>query len=179
MNYLIIIIYICIYITLYIIYNNRYIIEKVEEEDVPDPSNIYYLPLRAVVRHVKTTTKVRPVLDASAKVEGVSLNDCLYSGPNLLSMIFDILLRFRTNKIALISDIRQVFLNIGIHPDHVNYLRFLWFSETGEIVTNRLLRVLFGLTCSPFLLQGTLRHHCEKMVSLDQINLEFIDTFCM
>ena len=158
-------------------YEENNIIEKVQEEDVPDPGNIHYLPHRAVVRHVKTTTKVRPVFDASAKVEGVSLNDCLYSGPNLLSMIFDILLRFRTNKIALISDIRQAFLNIGIHPDHVNYLRFLWFSETGEIVTYRFLRVLFRLTCIPFLLQGTLRHHCEKMVSLDQIDLEFIDTF--
>ena len=32
--------------------------------------------------------------------QNYSLNDCLYSRPNKLSMIFDILLRFRTNMIA-------------------------------------------------------------------------------
>ena len=86
-------------------------IEKVNtDDDKPEPGNVHYLPHRAVVRKDKTTTKVRPVFDASAKLSGASLNHCLYPGPNFLSMIQDILLRFRSNKIALISDINKLFL---------------------------------------------------------------------
>ena len=49
------------------------------------------------------------VFDASCASDGASLNDCLYSGPNLVSKIFDILLRFRVNFIATLADIKQEF----------------------------------------------------------------------
>ena len=42
-------------------------------------------------------------------------------------------------------------------------LRFLWIddpsSEDPNIVLNRFNRVVFGVTSSPFLLNGTVRHH--------------------
>ena len=123
-------------------YETNSIIERVPTSDVPNVGNVHHLPHRAVVRHDRTTTKVRPVFDASAKTTGPALNECLYAGPNLLSLIIDILLRFRTNKIAILSDIKQAFLNIRIHPDHVNYLRFLWFAENDEILVYRFLSVV-------------------------------------
>jgi hypothetical protein len=137
------------------------------------------LPHRAVVREEKESTKVRPVFDASSKSTGPSLNDCLYAGPNLLCKIFDILLRFRTNKIALISDIKQAFLNIGVHADHTDFLRFLWFDQkdSHDIIAYRFLRVVFGVTSSPFLLQGTIRHHCQKMVENGFISADFVEDF--
>ena len=55
----------------------------------------------------KSTSRVRIAYDASAKRDGPSLNDCLETGPNTLPQTIDILLRFRLNKIALISDIKQ------------------------------------------------------------------------
>ena len=110
-------------------YESSKIIERVPTDEASEPGKVHYLPHRAVIRQDKVTTKVRPVFDASAKVSGPSLNDCLYAGPNLLSLIYDILLRFRTHKIALISDIKQAFLNIEVHPNHVDYLRFLWFAN--------------------------------------------------
>ena len=44
-------------------------------------SRIHYLPYHAVVRQDKSTTKLRIVYDASAKADGPSLNECLYTGP--------------------------------------------------------------------------------------------------
>lgn len=161
-------------------YEKEKIIERVPSAEEPKGCGVvHYLPHRPVVREDKSTTKIRAVFDASAATQGVSLNDCLYPGPNLLSKIFDILLRFRLNKIAILADIKQAFLNIGIHKEDQDFLRFLWFENEGpdsEIIVFRFLRVLFGLTCSPFLLNGTIRHHLSQYISTHkEFVLKFIE----
>ena len=91
--------------------------------------NVHYLPHREVVREDKNTTKVRVVYDASAKGPGTSLNDCLHTGPSFNTLIFDILIRFRVYKVAMIADIEKAFLNIAISPEHRDYLRFFWVED--------------------------------------------------
>ena len=82
------------------------------------PGKTRYLLQGAVARHDKETTKVRIVFDGSAKVDQrTSLNQALYSGPSLLCMIFDILLRFLLHKYILLSDIKQAFLNVGVRAE--------------------------------------------------------------
>lgn len=79
-----------------------------------NPKCVHYLPHHAVVRQDKQTTKVRVVYDASAKSAGPSLNKCLHVGPKLNTKIFDILLRFRVHRIAIIADIEKAFLMISV-----------------------------------------------------------------
>ena len=93
-------------------------------------SYVYHLPHRAVVRDERETTKVRLVFDASAKYKRFpSLNELLDPGPCLLPHLFDILFRFRLGKIVLITDIKQVFLQIQIDTEHQDFLRFLWYND--------------------------------------------------
>ena len=63
--------------------------------------------------------------DGSAKTKTPSLNESLHTGHSLLTLIFDILLRFRMNPIALISDIQQAFHNLKIDESHRDVLWFL------------------------------------------------------
>ena len=106
-------------------YEKTGIIEQVPSSElVAEVGKVHYLPHRLVIRANKTTTKIRTVFDASCKVNGPSLDECLYSGPNLITKIFDILIRFRFNIIAVMADIKQAFLNVAISPDHRDYLRF-------------------------------------------------------
>ena len=63
-------------------------------------------------------------------------------------------------------------------------IRFLWyeniFKENSELVTLRFCRVVFGLTCSPFLLNGTFSAHLEKFngyVNLKEFICKFIGDF--
>ena len=153
------------------------IIEQVSE--LEPASKIHYLPHRAVIRENAETTKVRIVYDASCKdrKSGVSLNECLHVGPSLTPLIFDVLLRFRMNPVALVGDIEKAFLNIEIHPQDRDCLRFLWLKDIHakdpEVIVYRFLRVLFGYNASPFLLNCVLRHHIRRY---EQEDPEFVNT---
>ena len=124
-------------------------------------------------REDKETTKIRAVFDASCASDAASLNDCVYSGPNLLSKIFDILPRFRFNFIAILADSKQAFLNVEILKEHRDFRLFLWYENVNlesdaKLIVHRFLRVVFGVTSSPFLLNGTIRHPLSKNLSCDE-----------
>ncbi|XP_018403027.1 PREDICTED: uncharacterized protein LOC108779953 [Cyphomyrmex costatus] len=130
------------------------IIERVPDEEIRQEG--YYLPHRHVIKE-NSTTRIRPGFDASAVgTNGLSLNQCLETGPNLIGLIPNILLGFRRRRIALISNIRRAFLQISVSPEDKNVLRFLWwkkmFPEQIEVYRHR--RVVFGVSSSPFLLGG-------------------------
>ena len=129
---------------------------------------IHYLPHNAVIRHDKDTTKVRVVYDASARYAGgPSLNDCLHTGPKFQQRIFDLLLRFRTHRVALTADIEKAFLMVQVAKRDQDVLWFLWVSnvaeEQPEPMELRFSRVVFGVSSSPFLLNATIRHHLEHV----------------
>jgi len=154
------------YLKVFKSYEEEGIIEKVFDAGVP--GKVHYIPHRPVIRDDKLTSKVRPVFDASAKEKyGKSLNDCLHAGPSLLNNIFDIIIRFRCGKISLMADIRQAFLNIEIHKDHKDYLRFLFVDSENPTVMQmyRFNRACFGVTCMPFLMSGTIIYHMKALKS--------------
>ena len=62
-------------------------------------------------------------------------------------------MRFRFNKVALLTDIKQAFLNIEVSEEHRVFLRFLWLDmncEGEHSVIYKFLRVVFRVTSSPF-----------------------------
>ena len=131
------------------------IVEEVPANDVDTSSPVYYLPHHPVVKAHSSSTKVRPVFDASAKsYNGVSLNDCMCTGPNLLPDLVSLLLRFRRWKVALTADVVKAFLQVAVHPADRDAHRFLWQEKVM-----RFTRVPFGNRASPFLLCATIRHH--------------------
>ena len=80
------------YIEIFVQYEKDDIIERVETPAIPGKT--HYIPHHPVVKQDRETTKVRPVFDGSAKMKNYpSINECLYSGPCFLNLIFGILLR--------------------------------------------------------------------------------------
>ena len=151
------------YDSLFTQWKNDNIIEEIESNDSNDG---YYLPHRAVLRSSSTTTPIRPVFDGSCKIGRFkSINDCLFKGPNLLELLPSILLRFRERLTAFTADIRRAFLNIKIEPKDQDFLRFLWWRTdvNNELVMIifRHLRLVFGLACSPYLLNAVIHYHLD------------------
>lgn len=98
----------------------------------------------------------------------MSLNECLYTGPNLNPELLSVLLKFQENRIAFTADIEKAFLQISIDENDRDALRFLWTNaipklrENDQVCVIGMTRVPFGATTSPFLLAETIRHHLEK-----------------
>jgi hypothetical protein len=157
------------------------VVEEVPPEEMHSMTRVFYMPHRPVVKETSASTKVRPVFDASAKdCNGLSLNDCLVTGPNLIPSLIEILIRFRRWRIALAADIQKAFLQIGVRKEDQDVHRFLW--EVGNKVrVMRFVRVPFGNKSSPFILNATIKYHlsqCEpsKVVSELEENL-YVDDF--
>ena len=140
---------------------------KIEKCDAISTEGVHYLPHRGVKKETSETTKLRVVYDASSKSKGApSLNDCLFKGPSLTPHLFDVLLLFRLFPVAFVCDIQKAFLQIRVAEPDRDFIRFLWFEDPFApdpvVVAYRFAYVPFGLNCSPFLLNGTLRHHLMK-----------------
>ena len=135
----------------------------------------------------KESTKVRIVFDASCKSfkGGESLNDVLFAGPSLTESLENVLLRFRCHNYAFSADIEKAFLQIGITPEHRDYIRFLWFEdiknidfehfENNQLVKYKFTRVLFGLNASPFL-QATLKKHVAESQNTDKFKEKLMNS---
>ncbi|XP_048256637.1 uncharacterized protein LOC125382165 [Haliotis rufescens] len=136
-------------------------ITKVPEKEVN--KKCWYLPHFPVVRPERNTTKVRMVFDASAKSDGVSLNDVVHQGPKMQNDLVEILLRFRKHPIAIICDIAEMYLQIKITEADQPYFRFLWRSMNldEEPDVYEFSRVVFGMNCSPFLAQYITQEHAK------------------
>ena len=72
-------------------------------------SKEWFLPHHPVLNPNKPG-KVRIVMDAAAKHQGISLNDNLLIGPDLLNSLVGVLLRFREFPVAIAADIEAMFL---------------------------------------------------------------------
>ena len=127
----------------------------------PHDQRVHYLSHHPVVCEDAATTKVRIVMDESAKItaDAPSLNECLYTGPSLTRGIIDILIRFRWYRIGIVSDIEKAFHMIHVDEKHHDVLRFLWEQDIDSVDPKLLILcfigVFFGLNCSPFILGGT------------------------
>lgn len=131
--------------------------------DQPKPDCEWFLPHFPVVRPEKSTTKVRIVFDGSATCEGKSLNTEALTGPKLQSDVFDILIKFRKELVALVGDISQMYHQLVLREEDRPMHRFLWrdLNLRKEPEVYEFLRFVFGGCYCPFCAQFTWQKHAE------------------
>ena len=108
----------------------------------------WYIPHHPVLNPHKPE-KVRRVCNAAAKYQGVSLNDMLLTGPDLLQSLIGIIFRFREHEIALSADIEAMFMQVEALPADAKCLRFLWKGENQNVEVYEYTRHIFGAKSSP------------------------------
>lgn len=139
--------------------------------ETPEGQTVWYIPHHGVY-HPKKPEKLRVVFDCSAKFHGVSLNDTLLTGPDMINSLLGVLCRFRKEAVAVICDIEKMFHQFFVPPELRNYLRFLWW-EGGDLEREpqvyQMAVHLFGAVSSPgcanFGLKNLARQHKDDYPS--------------
>ena len=125
--------------------------EVVSSDQNVASSRVWYIPHHAVLNANKPG-RVRVVYDCAARSHGTSLNENLMRGPDFVNSLMGVLLRFRKNRVAIVSDIKGMFHQVRCAPKDRDALRFLWYPEgnlEAEPVPHRMMVHLFGAKSSP------------------------------
>ncbi len=94
------------------------------------PREVFYLPMHLVRKESSTTTKLRAVFHAFTKTStGISLNDTLLVGPTVHPPLVDVLISFRSYRIALIADVSRMYRAILLSESDKDLHRFVWRSD--------------------------------------------------
>ncbi|XP_055591483.1 uncharacterized protein LOC129743473 [Uranotaenia lowii] len=158
---------------------------RITEQEIKDtePGKAWYLPINYVLNPNKPG-KVRIVWDAAAKVQGVSLNDRLLKGPDMISSLPSVIHCFRERKVAFGGDIREMFHQIRIRSQDRQAQRFLFGSDSkGEPQIYVMDVVIFGASCTPCTSQYVKNlnglEHAEKYPEASQAIMKkhFVDDY--
>ncbi|GFS79813.1 integrase catalytic domain-containing protein [Trichonephila clavipes] len=141
--------------TLYSEFLNEYeLLQHMEEvKEDSDVENRYYLPHHGVLRLLSKTTRLRVVVNASAKTSsGLSLNDLLCKGGVIQEDLFSILIRFRKYAYEFTADIRQMFRMIEVNPSQTKLQKIIWKnSKTAPTKVYELKIVPYRTASAPYL----------------------------
>lgn len=106
---------------------------------------VWYISHLIALNPHSISTPVRLVWNSSQKYRGLSLNDMLIKGPDVLNPIRAVLLRFRAGVFAALGDIQKMYNSVWLEEKEVHLHRFLWRdSEDAEIEDFAITRVNIG-----------------------------------
>ena len=152
--------------------------------EVPPNAPIkYYIPHHAVHKADSTTTKLRVVFNASAKTtSGISLNECMMTGPKIQANIFDIMLRWRLYPIVFTADVEKMYRQIQISEEDRWYHGILWRKNPTEPFGHTILNtVTYGTAAASFASVRTLHQLAQDEFDetiADKITKDFyVDDF--
>ncbi len=136
--------------------------EKVPKQELErHDGKVWYIPHHGVYHHLKG--KLWVVFDCGAEFKGTSLNYQLLQGPNLTSSLIGVLLRFRQEPVAFMTDVWAMFYQVRVTDEDKDFLGFLWRPDvevTRDIIELRMtvhLLEQFHHSAVHALLQGRLQ----------------------
>ncbi|XP_022781652.1 uncharacterized protein LOC111322749 [Stylophora pistillata] len=105
-------------------------LSKEEQDEYHGP--VHYFPHHAILRPDKKSPPVRIVFNSSSAFQGHTLNDYWKKGPDLLSGMFGVVLRFREREVAVVGDISKMYHRVLIPERDQHVHRFLWRNMETE-----------------------------------------------
>ena len=103
-------------------------------EEISSSGLTWYLPF-----FVTKQEKARVVYDGAALHKGMSLNQAVLGGANLLNNLVEVLIRFWFGRYAGIADLSKCFFQVSLPRAQRDLFRFIWFKgsdiDSGELQT--------------------------------------------
>ena len=118
-----------------------------------------------VINENSSSTRLRIVSNSAQKNarSGLSLNDCMAKGPDLLALLEDVLLHFRTVQVAIILDLTKAYQGIHTREKEKHLRRILWrWSPEEEWKDFAFTRATFGDVAAGLLLEVAKQRAAEE-----------------
>ena len=133
----------------------------------------HYVSIQHVLKPENKTTRMRLVINSSLKCPktGLSLNDMMMKGPNVLGDIWELLMRFRGYRYGLISDISKAYhsLKTGMLEKHLRKVVWRHGKKGAVWRVYAFLVVAFGDRIAAVLLQIAIRLISELYKTIDLV----------
>ena len=104
-------------------------VRKIEEAELEDwHGPVHYVTVFAVVKPGSLSTRTRVVSNSALRnsVARLSLNDCLWPGPNVLAALLDCLLFWRGVEVAIMMDLQKAYQAIHTSSMELHLCQFLF-----------------------------------------------------
>ena len=100
------------------------------------------------------------MFDAVATYSGTSLNQNLLKGPDFLSSLIDVFMRFWESQFSIMGDIEAMFHQVKVLKEETESLRFLWRANSSLPINEYIMQAhIFGKTdsscCANWALKST------------------------
>ena len=149
---------------------------------------IHYITTFAVVKPESVSTKTRVVANSAMRNarSRLSLNECMWPGPNTLCDLYDCLIFWRSVEVALMSDLKKAYQSIHTGPMELHLRRFL-FRESPSLpwYDYAFTRATFGDISAGLVLEVAKRAVAEKGREIDPtaaqqlIDFTYVDDLIM
>ena len=94
----------------------------------------HYITMFAVVKPDSVSTKTRVVSNSAMRNarSKLSLNQCMWPGPNALCELYDCLVFWRAVEVAMVTDLKKAYQAIHTGPMELHLRRFLFRARPEE-----------------------------------------------
>lgn len=141
--------------------------------------NHTYLPHHGVIREGSSTTRLRVVFNGSMPSDTkLSLNDLMYTGPNLQKDMLTLIINWRVHRYALTADVEKMYRNIMLHDDQQHLQTVLWRNSSDEPLQEmQLTTVTYGMKSAPYLAMRTLKQLAQDEGQLYPAAAEVLEKY--
>ena len=105
----------------------------------------YYIAHQVALNPGSKTTPVRVVFNSSQVYKGYSLNSCLELGPDIMSNLHGVLVRFRNDIVGGSGDVAKMFYMVRVNKEEEMCQLFVWqFRGEKKLKTYAMTRLVMG-----------------------------------
>ena len=142
---------------------------------------LHYITTFAVIKPESVSTKTRVVSNSAMRNARarLSLNECMWPGPNALCDLFNCLLFWRAVEVALMTDLKKAYQSIHTGPMELHLRRFLFREEPSHPwLDYAFTRATFGDIAAGLILEIAKRKVAELGREVDPVAAQQLQDFC-
>ena len=151
---------------------------QMEMEEWHGPT--HYITTFAVVKPDSVSTRTRVVSNSAMRNarSKLSLNQCMWPGPNALSDLFDCLIFWRAVEVAMVTDLQKAYQAIHTGPMELHLRRFLFREQPRQAWEDfAFTRATFGDLSAGLILEVAKRRVAELGEQIDPVAAHQLKTY--